>query len=344
MINHAPGRPAGSHRLLRASRLLSAAVLWLVVGREAVGAAERDGRWAILVAGVSGDSQLQKQFYDELRTLRDLLVGRLSFPADQVFVLADDPAREPGLVQVRSTRDGLERVVRDVASRASKEDQVLIFIEGHGSFDNGTYKLNLVGPDPTGREMAALFDLIPTDRVVILNATPCSGGGIADLSRPGRVVVAATRSGSEKNRTRIGSHLIEAFGGAADADHNGRVSILEAYLFARQKVEQYYSAEGNLQTEHAVLDDDADGLGHDMPGPDNGEGLIARTTYLDRGIPAGARTAGQETLARQARELERKIEELRYSKPRMAESEYEKQLEELLVKLAEINGRLRQKP
>jgi len=324
-----------------AARTVAFCVAWAV----SAGAlpAEGDGRWAILLAGVSGDAQLQKQFYLELRTMRTTLIGPMAFPKDHVFVLADDPAVEPELVQARSTREGLEKVVREVAARAGKGDLVFVFIEGHGNFDNGVYKLNLVGPDPTARDLAALFDALPPGRLVIVNATPCSGGSVADLSRPGRILVTATRSGHEKNRTRIGPYFVEAFSGAADADHNGRISLLEAFLFARQKVEQHYTKEGSIQTEHAVLEDDSDGQGHDNPGPENGDGLIARTTYLDPAVRAGASSAEEETLARQARELEKKIEELRYAKSRMPEAEYERQLEELVVKLAEVNSRLRRK-
>jgi len=51
-------------------------------------------------------------------------------------------------------------------------------------------------------------------------------------------------------------------------------------------------------------------------------------------------TPEQQKLAREARELEGRIDALKYSKREMSESEYEKKLEALLLRLAEINAQL----
>ncbi|MBP1610101.1 MAG: hypothetical protein H6Q04_2336, partial [Acidobacteria bacterium] len=130
---------------------------------------------------------------------------------------------------------------------------------------------------------------------------------------------------------------------AADSDKNGRVSIAEAFSFTKKKVEDYYSGEGNLQTEHPVLDDNGDAKANDKPSPENGDGLLAANTFLDAGVPSGIRkglTAEQQELERAARELEKQIEALKYSKDKMTEAEYENKLEDLLLRLARINAKL----
>jgi hypothetical protein len=139
--------------------------------------------------------------------------------------------------------------------------------------------------------------------------------------------------------------FVEAFkDGNADVDKNGRVSVLEAFSYAARKVEEYYSKEGNLQTEHPVLEDSGDGKANAKPGPENGEGLLARTTYLDSGLPslAKGKTSSEEgALAQEAQALEKQIEALKYTKGEMPEAEYEKKLEALLLRLAQINAKLR---
>jgi hypothetical protein len=330
-------------RCRRMRSLLPAVVLLFCLAAPAVNAAEPDGRWAILISGVSGDPGLQDAYLKEIRNLHSVLEGSLGFPRDQIVVLFDDPSKDPGLIQYKSTRENLLAACRNLAGRVHKNDLVFVFIEGHGDYDGQIYKLNLVGPDPTADDLAAMLYVIPAQRFIVINATNCSGGSLPALSQKGKIVITATKSGMEKNQTHLGQYFVDAFrNNAADLDKNGRVSILEAFSYARQKGEGYYTDEGNMQTEHAILDDNGDGKGQSMPSAENGEGLLARTTFLDAGVlpAAQASTPEQQKLALEARELERQIEALKYAKGEMPEADYEKKLEELLLRLARINAKL----
>jgi len=319
-------------------------VLLLFLGVQGAAGAERDGRWAILLAGVSGDPDLQETYLGEIRDLHSILVGPLGFPSDQVVVLFDNPEMDPDLIQHKSTRKGLEEAYLSFASRVEEGDLVFIFIEGHGSYDGKTYKLNLVGPDPTAWELAETLYSIPAEHFVVVNATNCSGGSLRALSQEGKIVITATKSGMEKNQTHMGRYFIEAFkDNAADSDKNGRVSIMEAFFYTSQKVEEYYVSQDNLQTEHSVLDDNGDAQGQSILNPESGEGLLARTTFLDSGVQVDtleSLTPEQQKLALEARELEGQIEALKYDKEEMSQTEYEKKLEALLLRLARINAKL----
>lgn len=330
-------------RRRREHALLSTVLLSLCLSPLALNAAERDGRWAILISGVSGAPELQDAYLKEIKDLHSVLLNALGFPREQIVVLFDDPSKDPGLIHYKSTRDNLQAACRSLAGRVQKDDLVFVFIEGHGDYDGKIYKLNLVGPDPAAEDLAAMLYALPAQHFVVMNATNCSGGSIPALSQKNKIVITATKSGAEKNQTHIGQYFIDAFkNNAADADKNGRVSILEAFSYARQKVEEYYSGEGSMQTEHAVLDDNGDEKAQSAPAPENGEGLLARVTFLDTGVPLAAqsRTPEQQKLALEAREAEKQIEVLKYAKAGMPEDEYEKQLEELLLRLARINAKL----
>jgi hypothetical protein len=307
--------------------------------------AEQNGRWAILLAGVSGDPELQKLYLQELKDLSAALQGPLQFAFDHVFVLSDDPTKDPALVQQQSTRANLEKVCRDVARRSGKDDLVFVFFEGHGSSDQNSYKLNLVGPDPNAEELAAMIYSIPAQRFIVVVATSASGASLSALSHSKGIVVTATKSGSERNLTHFGQFFVEGLkNNNADIDKSGRVSMLEAYGYAAQKVEEYYAKEGQLQTEHPVLEDTGDGKGQAKPGPENGEGFLARTTYLDAGGPLltrGKLTPEEQELAKEAQALEERLEALKYAKAGMNEAEYMEKLEALLVRLAEVNAKLR---
>jgi hypothetical protein len=119
--------------------------------------------------------------------------------------------------------------------------------------------------------------------------------------------------------------------------------MFEAFVYTRQKVEEYYRDEASMQTEHAVMDDNGDGQAQPQPSPENGEGLLARTVFLDSGSSVAASanlTPEQKELAREAQDIESRIEALKYAKAEMPEADYEKKLEDLLLKLAQINAKL----
>lgn len=325
--------------------ILYASIL-LVFLRAASGETDR-GRWAILIFGLSGNPELQKDFLMWAQKLHESLAGPLQFARDQIFILFDDPSKGPDFLSHRSTRETLEKLCREIGGRTQKDDLVFVFIAGHGGFDSKGYKLNLPGPDPTAEELAAALYSIPAQRFVVVNTTTCSGASVPALAGKGRIIVSATKSGHEKNQTHMGQYFVEALGsGNADVDKNGRISILEAFDYAARKVEEFYTKEGNLQTEHPVLEDDGDGQAHAKPGPDNGDGFLARTTYLDAGsvlLTQGKLSAEEVALVREAEALEKQIEALKYAKSGMAEAQYEKELETLLLKLAKINAKLRKK-
>ena len=307
----------------------------------------RDGRWAILISGASGEPALGERYLQEITGMHSILKDTFGFSPDRIVVLFDDPSKSPDIVQYQSTRKNLEEVCRSLQRQVSGEDLVFVFIEGHGNYDAKTYKLNLVGRgDPTDAELAAMLYSIPAGNFIVVNVTSCSGGSLFALSRKGSIVVTATKSGMEKNLTHTGRFFIEAFkDNAADMDKNGRVSLMEAFTYARLNVETFYENEGRLPTEHPVLDDNGDAEAHSDPTPENGEGLLARMIYLDAGPAAGAGnnlTPEQQKLTLEAQDLERQIEALKYAKGEMQEEAYEKKLEELFLKLARINARLRE--
>ena len=132
---------------------------------------------------------------------------------------------------------------------------------GHGTYDGREAKFNLRGPDVTDVELGQW--LAPFKRpVVVIDCASSSGPFINRLSGEGRIVVTATKSGSEINFARFGQYLAEAIADPrADLDKDGQVSLLEAFLTASGRVEDYYRTHAQLATEHALLDDTGDRLG-----------------------------------------------------------------------------------
>lgn len=237
----------------------------------------------------------------------------------------------------------LDVLTNEVAKPAGELWLVLI---GHGTFDGRTAKFNLRGPDISADDLAAV--LKPAKRpLAVIDCTSASGPFINALSAPGRVIVTATRSGNEVNVTRFGGYFAKAIADpAADLDKDGQISLLEAFLMASRQVSQFYQEAGRLATEHALLDDNGDGLGTPA---DWFRGVRAFRTAANGKSVDGVRahqvhlvrSDSEKKLSPEARarrdDLENKLSDLRSRKGSMEENEYYRQAESILLEIAKIN-------
>lgn len=240
-------------------------------------------------------------------------------------------------------RDRLRAVLAE-QTNPSTEALWLVLI-GHGTYDGRTAKFNLRGPDLAAEDLAAW--LKPLARPIsVIDTTCASSPFLKALSSPGRVVVTATKSGFEQSITRFGQFLAESFTDPnADLDKDGQTSLLEAFLSASSKVRGFYSASGRLATEHALLDDNADGLGTPADwfrgirptkkASDNAslDGYRAHQLHLlcspqEAGLSADLRA--------QRDRLELDVMTLRDSRASLTDEQYYAKLESLLRTIAQI--------
>src|SRR4030095_14795032 len=102
---------------------------------------------------------------------------------------------------------------------------------------------------------------------------------------------------------------------AADADKNKRVSVLEAFQYAKAEVARAYEREGLLATEHPMLDDDGDKKGSADPSATGADGKVAAVLSLgdasEDGLPSHPKF---RALHVDRREMERRVESLRLLK------------------------------
>jgi hypothetical protein len=237
------------------------------------------------------------------------------------------------------TRDQIRARMGAIAKEAKPNDAFVLMLIGHGTFDGTDYKFNIPGPDLSGVELAALLDRIPTTRQLVVNMTSSSGGSIDFLRKPGRIVITATKSGTEKNATVFARYWADALRDpAADVDKNETVSALEAFHFAAHKTTEFFDEQKRLATEHAVLEDTGKGEGERNPGTDNGEGKLAAAFPVVRmgENAAAARNPAKRPLLEQKEQIEEAIDRLKYNKAAMPADQYKKQLMQLLLQLAKV--------
>jgi hypothetical protein len=283
----------------------------------------------VIVAGLGGEPDYDQRFTTAANDLDRVL--KASGPSAQVTTLTGTQA----------TAADLKRSLQAVAQTAKLDDDFALILIGHGSFDGVEYKFNLVGPDVTAAEIAGLCDHIATRRQLIVDTTSASGGAIPALARPGRAVIAATKSGTEKNATVFARYWVEAFQDpAADTDKSDSVSAMEAFSYATRKTAAFYDAQKRLATEHAVFNDT--GRGEPVREPSGSQGiLLASFTLLRLGASQqAANDPAKRALLEKKEELEQKIDTLKYQKAAMDAADYKKQLTEALVELAKVQEEL----
>jgi hypothetical protein len=291
----------------------------------------RAGIYYVTVSGLGGEPDYEQRFTAMANDLDKLL--KASGSEAHVFTLSG----------AQATRGQMTETLGQVAKQAKPEDDFVLILIGHGSFDGVEYKFNLVGPDISGAELASLCDHIPSRRQLIVNTTSASGGSIGALERPGRAVIAATKTGTEKNATVFARYWVEALHDpTADLDKNDSISALEAFDYADRKTAAFYDSQKRLATEHAVFEDTGKGQPVRAAATDSGEGhLLATFTVLRIGAAQlAANDPAKRDLLAKKEELEQKIDTLKYQKAAMEQEDYKKQLTEALLELARVQGEL----
>lgn len=300
--------------------------LLLATGVAAQKKAQPDAnKFAVIINGAGGEPVYAKQFEQWTTELQAALSNRYGFGDAQLRVLP------------HATADDVKRTFNQLKSQLQPNNVLFLFLIGHGSYDGKESKFNLVGPDLSAVEYNALLSSLPTSRVVVFNMASASGEFVKSLSAKGRIVITATKSGQESNATRFAGYFIAALNATdADTDQDGHVSVLEAFVYANRLTADFYTRAGRLATEHALLEDNGDGVGHEKA--EAGEGLLARATYLDSlSIDEANANAATAKLLKERTRLEGEIEQLIARKSNMPETEYEANLERLFIELAKIN-------
>ncbi len=279
----------------------------------------------VTVAGLGGEPDYEQRFTAAAQDL------------DKVFKTGGSTAHVYTLTGKQATASQLRETLDGVAREAKADDDFVLILIGHGSFDGFEYKFNLIGPDVTAGEIATMCNRIPTRRQLIVDTTTASGGAVPALERRGRAVIAATKSGTEKNATVFVRYWVEALQDPeADTDKSDSISGMEAFIYATKKTSAFYESQKRLATEHAVFDDT--GSGAPVREAGNGQGaLMSSFTLLRLGTSQqAANDPAKRALLAKREELEQKIDTLKYQKAAMDPDDYKKQLTAALLELAKV--------
>ena len=282
----------------------------------------------VTVAGLGGEPDYEQRF------------TALAKDLDKLFKAAASDAHVYTLTGSDATKARLTDTLGQIAREAKPEDEFTLILIGHGSYDGEEYKFNLPGPDISGEDLAVLCDRIPAKRQLIVNTTSASGGSIGALQKAGRIVIAATKTGTEKNATVFARYWVDALrDGSADVDKNEAISALEAFQYADRKTAAFYESQKRLATEHAVIrrhrqeGSRARGLGGKRRRA-AGRRISFCCAWARRKKPRTIRPSARCSTKRKNSNARSTL--LKYQKAAMSAEDYKKQLSDALLELARV--------
>lgn len=302
--------------------------------------AGKDPRWAVVVSGASGGPDYAAQLATWRQGIQAALTSRFGFPAPQIVQLVDETARESGTV---ASAENVRKAFTALRGQVGKDDLVLVVLLGHGTFDGQQAKFNLVGPDLTAADWAAMLAGVP-GRLVVVNTTESSAPFLEALAARGRIVITATETAAQKYATVFPDHFVKALGDAqTDLDKNGRTSIWEVFAASSSAVARHFTEKAQLTTERAMLSDTGERTGILATATAGPGGVAARGFYLDREAGADSADPAVRALIERRRALEADADALLQKKKDTDPAAWADQFEQLMIELAKVSREVRQR-
>ncbi len=295
----------------------------------------------LIVTGIGGLDEYRERFAAQTGRLYQAALDA-ALEAENIIVLSAEALDKVPVPHRLSDRAGIEAAVAEIGARARAEDTVFVVLIGHGNPRGEASVFNIPGPDISGNDLDLILSGLAVKSLVVVNTASASGPFVGALSADNRVVITATSSGREYHAASFGEYFVAALAGTvADRDKDERISMLEAFDYARHEVRRAFETDKRLLTEHALLDDNGDGVGSLDAGEFDSDGGLASRIYLQQPKLPAAGAAELAQLLGQKSRLEDSIRELRQRRDDMDRDAYYDQLELLLVDLALLSRRIR---
>ena len=239
--------------------------------------------YALIIGGVGGEKSFYDEFWNATTRMRELLIEEYNYAPEHITFLFEDSGEVSDLIDGKSTKAGIEAAFADLQARVQSGDRFLLFMVGHATKTAGGLKFNSPGRDIRDVEWAALIEQIPAEQMVLIYGFPYSARVVSQVSKEGRTIITACSAREGYMRSGFGNIFIDAFSdGTADADDNGAISLLEAFLYTQNRVKTWYENDGSVQSEHPHLDDNGDGIASRRELPNASDGILAQRTYLGK--------------------------------------------------------------
>jgi hypothetical protein len=299
----------------------------------------------VIVSGLGGEAKYSTEFGVEAIGLATALHDRFGIPDSNIVWFGEDSVSHAPHFRGQSTKANVEKAIMAMAANAEPASQFVLVLIGHGAGEGADTRISIPGPDLDAADVARLLAAFPTQRVAFINLTSASGDMIPVVAGDNRVIITATKTAFERNESHFGQYFVDAFAkDGADADKDGRVSLLEAFRYAALETKRFYDNASLMQTEHPQLADGGAKEGTGDPTGRAGDGALARRFFMDAGKGATLAAANDPKLSALYGEqyaLQEQIDQIRAKQGQMTADAYDSTLEPLLIALARKSKEIR---
>ncbi len=255
--------------------------------------------YALIVGGLASNKSYYDSFWYSASKLYRLLTDRYGYHPNNITFLFEDGGLEEGLVDGKSLKEDVQAAFEDLKTKVKPDDRVVIFMVGHAARREGITKFNLPKSDIPDTAYATLFNQIDCKHAYVILAFPRSGSFIKLISKPGWVII-TSHSPREGHDGMFCKVFVDAlYDEAIDADEDGNISLLEAFLHTKEEIKKWYEMDGSVALEHPHLDDNGDGVGSHKEVPAQ-DGQLAKNAFLSEkseGNPAEAKVEKDEDVS-----------------------------------------------
>lgn len=245
-------------------------------------------RWAVIFVGLHGDAEHEQLFRETASQLQTWLTGPLQFPQDQVLRPSSESNPDKQSSAAPLTAAAMRSTLTELKTKLKPDDTLWVFTLGHGNYDGKRGWFHVAGPDPSGDDIGRWMAEIRCREQVIWLTQASSGWFVKALSRPGRIVIAATATDDESNETEFPQALATVMQrpvAELDRDQDKSVSVAELFSAAVAESLQRFKSDNRLPTEHPQLDDNGDGVGTEEIWPGNSSDVADSVEPADKESP-----------------------------------------------------------
>ena len=268
---------------------------------------------AVVVQGLGGNDEYTEQFSEQVEVIGSTMEQLTAKNNVTVFI-------------ENASRKNILEFFSSLNKSMSKDDRLIVFLIGHGSYDGQEYKFNIPGPDLTNDDLLSMLDNNAADNQLLINTSSSSGALLKELRNDSRIIISATKSEGERNAPRFGTFFVDALdNSSADINKNNYISAQEAFEYASREVKDFYESSGQLATEHPQLE-----------GKRAAQFNLAK---IDKKQFESADPVLKGLLSQRDR-LDQQIQELQLRKDGMASSDYLEQLQTLILELSMLQERI----
>lgn len=208
----------------------------------------RGTKYAVLIAGGASYADNHIRYWNDLKTMYNILKIQQGYAPANIYVLyADGYPREQSVMPVNysAKRANITAVFNKLASLVGADNTVYVMLNDHG----GPGKLCLWYESMTAAEFAAEVNKVSAAKHTTIQMKQCySGCFVGPLTGPRRIVMASCKDSEVSwahESLQFGEFTywyLAALTGSkpdgsgsvnADTDNDHRVSVMEAYNFAR---------------------------------------------------------------------------------------------------------------